>query len=134
MGFEVFQKGSAPVATVPTVTIQKRGLLSMNRAAHQMIGEADAVELLWDEERRLIGLRAASLGNPNAYPARAQNAASNKGPILVAANMFTRFIGIDTNEARRWVPKLEDEILCIDLNEAGQKATSNRNATSSADA
>jgi hypothetical protein len=40
--------------------------------------------------------------------------------------LFTRYIGLDTSEARRWVPTLEEGILCIDLSEPGQKVTSNR--------
>jgi hypothetical protein len=132
MGFEVYEKGSAPVATVPTVTIQKRGLMSMNRAAYALIGSPEGLELLWDADRNVIGLRPAELTNPNAYPARAQNSSSDKGPILVAAGMFTKYIKIDTSEARRWVPKVEDGILCIDLNEPAQRATGNRSGSNAA--
>lgn len=129
MGFEIFQKGSAPVSTVPSVTIQKRGLLSLNRAAVSLMvgggsdGEIpEAVELLWDSERRVIGIRPAPLTNPNAYPLRPQGQ-KPAGPFLIAGTMFTKFIGIDTSEARRWVPKLEDDILVIDLNaESGMVA------------
>ncbi len=38
MAFEVFKKGSAPISSVPSVTVQKRGLISMNRSAHVLIG------------------------------------------------------------------------------------------------
>lgn len=126
MGFEVYQKGSAPLPTVPTVTVQKRGLISLNRAAHGLIGDAEAVELLWDPERRVIGLRPATLANQNAYPVRVQNVGSNKGPMLVAANLFTQYIGLDTTVAKRWTPSVEDGILVIDLATPGVVATSNR--------
>lgn len=126
LGFEVFQKGSAPVATVPSVTIQKRGLMSLNRAAHRLLDSAEAVELLWDSERRVIGIRPAPIESPNAYPARPQSAVSDKGPILIAGSLFTRFIGLDTSQAQRWVPSVEDGILCIDLNAPAQRVTSNR--------
>lgn len=133
MGFEVFEKSSAPISTVPAATIQKRGLISLNRSAYQMLGSPEAVELLWDAERKIIGFRPAPLENPNAYPVRPQSTKSDKGPVLIAGNLFTRYIGLDTSEARRWVPALENNILCIDLNTPGQKVTSNRSrrATSS---
>ena len=126
MAFKVFEKGSAPVATVPSATIQKRGMISLNRAAFNLIGAPSAVQLLWDEERRVIGLQAAAIDSPNAYPARPQSAKADKGPVLIAGSLFTRFIGLDTSDAHRWVPAVEDGILCIDLNKPGQKVLSNR--------
>jgi hypothetical protein len=129
MPFEVFKKSSAPVSTVPSVTIQKRGLMSLNRAAYRLLGEPEAVELLWDRERRVIGIRSAALRSPDAYPARPQSARPDRGPILVAGSMFTRYIGLDTTEAKRWVPELEQDILCIDLKVEGQPVSSNRSGT-----
>lgn len=126
MGFIVYEKGSAPVATVPTLTIQKRGLLSINRAAYELMGQPDAVELLWDADRRVIGLRGAPVDGPNSYPVRAQSANSTKGPLLIAGSLFTRFIGLDTSEATRWVPEMEGDVLCVDLNKPHQRAASNR--------
>ncbi len=125
MAFEVFQKGSAPVSTVPSATIQKRGIISLNRAAFDLIGKPPAIELLWDNDRRVIGLRPAPLESPNAYPARPQSS-SGKGPILIAGSLFTKYIGVGTSEAARYVPTLEDGILCIDLSTPGQRVTSNR--------
>jgi hypothetical protein len=129
MAFEVFKKSSAPVPSVPSVTIQKRGLMSLNRAAYELIDTPEAIELLWDSERRVIGMRAAALENPDAYPARPQNSQSNRGPILIAGNLFTRYIGLDTSSAKRWVPQLEDGILTIDLTVEGQPVSSNRRGT-----
>jgi hypothetical protein len=126
VAFKVFEKGSAPIQTVPSITIQKRGLISMNRAAHSLIGSAEAVELLWDEERRVIGLRPTEIGNVNGYPVRPQVTNSSKGPLLIAGNLFTKFIGLDTSEARRWTPKMEDEVLCIDVSTPGGRVNSNR--------
>jgi hypothetical protein len=131
VAFEVFQKGSAPVPTIPAATIQKRGLISLNRAAFALIDGAKAVELLWDPDRRVIGFRPCALDSPNAYPVRPQSSKTDKGPVLIAGNLFTRYIGLDTSEARRYKPQLEDGILCIDLNMEGQKVTSNRNRSAS---
>ena len=134
MAFEVFEKNSAPRSNVPTATIQKRGLISLNHAAYEMVGSPEAVELLWDADRRVIGLRPASPTSVNAYPARSQSQAKpERGPFLVAGSLFTRYIGLDTSEAFRWVPTIEDGILCIDLNTPGQRVRSNRAKGAAAD-
>lgn len=132
MGFELFQKGSAPVATVPSVTIQKRGLFSLNDAAAQLLGDPEAVQFLWDAQKRLIALRAARLDEPNAYPLREQNPTKRRpdgkrGARLAAGTLFTKFIGLDTTIARRWIPRIEDSMLVIDLNEEGALVVGNRN-------
>ncbi len=129
MPFEVFKKASAPIPTVPSVTVQKRGLISLNRAAYALIGSPDAVELLWDADDQRIGLRPSALESPDAYPARPQTPDSSRGPILIAGNLFTRYIGLDTSSAKRWVPQVEDGILIIDLNVEGQPVSSNRRGT-----
>lgn len=130
MGFEVFEKKSAPLAKVPSVTIQRRGLISLNRAAYALIDNPEAVVLLWDQERRVIGLKPAPIEDQNAYPARPQTPKSDKGPVMVAGSLFTQYYKIDTAESYRWVPTVVDGILCIDISKPGQKVTSNRSAPS----
>jgi hypothetical protein len=107
---------------------EKKGLIALNRSAYALIGDPEAVELLWDADRKVIGVRAAELVNPNAYPARPQSSNTTKGPVLVAGTKFTQFIGMDTSRAMRWVPTVEDNILCIDISKPGQLASSNRTA------
>lgn len=134
MGFEVFRKTSAPLGKVPSVTIQKRGLISMNRAAHALIDETEHVELLFDAERQVIGLRPTDASNPDAYPVRSQNTGRDSGPVLVAGGMFTRFYKIDTEVSRRWTsPGTEDGVLVIPLDDPGARVvTGNRAAPAAA--
>lgn len=126
MGFQVYEKGSAPVASTPSVTIQKKGLISINRAAFELAGRPEGVELLWDPDEKLIALRPAFLDNPNAYPVRSQNKEAERGPWLIAGTLFTQYIKLDTSEAFRWVPTLRDDLLVIDVGKPGQRAVSNR--------
>lgn len=129
MGFKVFEKGSAPVSTVPTVTIQKRGLFSLNEAAFALLRNPAAVQFLWDEENRLIAIQAAKLEDPNAYPTRHQgsaNTSQKRGAVLIAGTMFTKFIGLDTSIAKRWVPEHDGDLLIVDLNKPSQTVVSNR--------
>lgn len=132
MGFEVFQKGSAPIAGVPSVTIQKRGLFSLNDAASKLIEDPAAIHFLWDPEERLIALRPVPAEDPNAYPVREQipskaRPGGRRGACLIAGSMFTKFIGLDTSVARRWVPRLSEGMLLVDLKEEGQVVVANRN-------
>lgn len=129
MGFKVFEKGSAPAPTIPTVTIQKRGMFSLNGAAFSSIHEPEAVQFLWDEENRLIAIQAAKLTDPNAYPTRRQGPAGapqKRGIVLIAGTMFTKFIGIDVSVAKRWVPERDGDMLIVDLNKPAQTVASNR--------
>jgi hypothetical protein len=112
MAFEVFDKRSAPMQGTPSVTLQKRGILSINAAAHALIGKADVVELLFDAERRVMALRPAA-PSPTAYQVRGP---SKTGQVLLSVTAFTHAFGIDTEDSRRYEPFVEDGMLCIDLN------------------
>lgn len=131
MAFEVFDKGSAPTKSVPAVTIQKRGLFSLNDAAYKLLGEPEYIAFLYDSEEKLIALKPTEETDLNGYPARRQTPAGGSkkasGPVLVAGSMFTRFIDMDTSKARRWTPELRDGMLIIDRKTEGALVISNRN-------
>lgn len=125
MPFEVFDKRMTPLAKAPSVTIQKRGVISMNKAAHDLVDNAETVELLFDRDRQVMALRAADDSSPHAYAVRS---GSKRGPgqAIVSATAFTAHYGIDTTATRRWKPFVEDGMLCVDLSEAGTVITGNR--------
>jgi len=124
MPFEVFDKRNAPLAKSPSVTIQKRGIFSINKTAHKMIGEAETVELLFDKENQVIGLRPANM-SPNAYAIRPQSARAT-GQAILSATAFTQYYDIDTSVSRRWEPSVKDGILCIDLKGPSAEVRGNR--------
>jgi hypothetical protein len=125
MGFEVFDKRMTPLAKAPSVTIQKRGVISLNKAAHDLVGNAETVELLYDRDRNVMALRATDDSSPHAYAVRA---GSQRGPgqAIVSATAFTAHYGIDTTATRRWKPFVEDGMLCVDLAQEGTVITGNR--------
>lgn len=125
MAFEVFDKRMAPLAKSPAITIQKRGIFSINKVAHQMIGEADTVELLYDKEARVIGIRPVEGTPPHAYTMRPQ---SNRGTgqTILSATAFTQYYDIDTTVSRRWEPYKEGDMLCINLNSKSTVIRGNR--------
>ncbi|GGG60630.1 hypothetical protein GCM10011374_24380 [Kocuria dechangensis] len=125
MGFEVFDKRMTPLAKAPSVTIQKRGVISLNKAAHDLIGNAETVELLYDRDRNVVALRAADDFCPHAYAVRS-GSKNGPGQAIVSATAFTAHYGIDTTATRRWKPFTEDGMLCVDLTLQGTVITGNR--------
>jgi hypothetical protein len=123
--FESFSKRLVPTKATPLVTIQKRGAMSLNRAAYHAIESPKAVELLYDRVHSIIGLRPIEIDADNAYPVRP--ATTSAGPFVISAMAFSHFYEIDTTLTRRWPAYVEDGVLCIDLiNGAGIPVTSNR--------
>lgn len=124
MPFEVFDKRNAPLAKSPSVTIQKRGIFSINKTAHKLIDEAETVELLFDKENQVIGLRPTKM-SPHAYAIRPQSARET-GQAILSATAFTQYYDIDTSVSRRWEPYVEDGVLCINLKGASSVVRGNR--------
>ncbi|GGG71953.1 hypothetical protein GCM10011374_40870 [Kocuria dechangensis] len=128
MGFEVFDKRMTPLAKAPSVTIQKRGVISLNKAAHDLIDNAQTVELLYDRDRNVVALRPADDSAPHAYAVRS-GSKNGPGQAIVSATAFTQHYGIDTAATRRWKPFTEDGMLCVDLTVEGTLITGNRAKT-----
>ena len=129
MPFEVFDKRMTPLAKAPSVTLQKRGVISLNKAAHDLVGNAETVELLYDRDRKVMALRAADDSSPHAYAVR-NGSKRGPGQAIVSATAFTQHYGIDTTATRRWKPFMEEGMLCVDLSEEGTVITGNRTKTS----
>lgn len=128
MAFEVFDKRFAPLQRAPAVTIQKRGIISLNQAAHALIGSPKVVELLYDRDEKIVGIRPSSEDVPHAYAFRPQGgvAKGETAPVVVAGTAFVQYYGIDVTVSRRWTPNLQDGILCVDLKEPGTPVVGNR--------
>ncbi|CEG87485.1 Putative uncharacterized protein [Propionibacterium freudenreichii] len=109
MGFEVFDKRNAPLKKAPSLTIQRRGIIAMNSAAHAMLGNAEIVDLLFDKERRVMAIRPTKM-SPHAYALRLNK---RSGQALLSAAAFVKFYNIDTTVSRRYEPFKEADMLCV---------------------
>jgi len=123
MGFEIFKKRMAPLAKAPSVTIQKKGIFSINRAAHNLINAPDTVELLFDREARIIAMRPSE--ESHAYAIRPQTNRGT-GQVLMSASAFTQYYDIDTLVSRRYKPYEQDGMLCIEVEGANVEVIGNR--------
>lgn len=119
-GFEVFDKRTAKSPKVPYVTLQRRGLISLNQGAFEGLNGAEAVELLYNRSERVIGLRPVDPESPRSFPVRQQNRGHS---YLVAGQAFTNHYGIDTSTARRYLATFRNGMLLVDLKQSGADAT-----------
>lgn len=114
--FETFRKALVPLGRQPNVTIQRRGTITLNAAAFAALNEPEAVELLFDGDDSVLGLRAVPADVEHAAFVRPSNPNGHgNGPYVISAMAFLRHYQIDTSEARRWHARLQRDILCIDL-------------------
>ncbi len=111
--FEEFDRQAPPVATDPTFTIQTRGIISLNRASFDAMGQPEAIKLLFDRASRIIGFRPVPVGTANAYVVRRQGESPT---FLIAGTAFCHHYGIDTSQTRRYLAQAYDDIWGIDLN------------------
>lgn len=129
MGFELFDKRQAPMRGAPSVTVQKRGIISINGAAHALIDRAMVVELMFDRERKVMALRPAE-PSTRSYELRKP---SPSGQTLLSATAFTQAYDINTSVSRRFEPFVEEGMLCIAVEGPSTVVQSNRTKNQSAD-
>jgi hypothetical protein len=123
MSFEVFNRRSAPLAKAPSLTIQKRGTFSMNKAAHRMINEPESVELLFDRDSQIVAIRPSN--EAHAYTLRTQGK-SDTGQVVLSGAAFTKYYDIDTSVSRRFKPYEQEGMLCVDLRGESSEVVGNR--------
>lgn len=123
--FETFRKTMVALKREPTVTVQKRGTMSLNKAAQVMLGAPAAVELLYDATARTVGLRPVSARADHGYCLRSSTG-NDTGPFVISAMAFLHFYDIYPDETLRWAAYLADDVLCINLDDPAVPVTSNR--------
>jgi hypothetical protein len=121
MVFEAFKKNRMPSKGQPAITIQKRGALSLNNAAFEAIGSPSFVELLYDREERLIGMRKSDEGTSHAYAVRGTGI--NQATRVVSGKAFLAYYDIPREVARRWNAEERDGMLIIDLKQPGTEVS-----------
>ena len=116
MPFETFTR-QRKADRQPYVTMQKKGVISLNKAAFDALEQPDSVELLYDSESRLVALRKVDSSVEHAYQVRAP--VENHATWLVSGAAFVSYYEIDNSESIRRPARLEEDLLIIDLNHPG---------------
>lgn len=125
--FEVFKKRTPPPPAQATITIQGRGILSLNRTAYDLLGHPKAVELLFDPAERIMGLRAVDVAGEDSYPLR--SAGKTDTTFLVSAVAFTKYYDLPRDSSRRYEAYMDGDVLCVNMSEPGEVVSSNRKGT-----
>lgn len=116
MPFETFTR-QRRTGRQPFVTIQKKGVISLNGAAFEALDSPDSVELLYDAEASLVGLRKVDSSLPHSYQVRAP--VENHATYLISGAAFMSYYEIDNSRSVRRPARLEGDLLVIDLNDPG---------------
>lgn len=121
--FKSFDRRTVPITTQPMATLQRGGLMSINRASFDALGSPAAVELLYDEKARAIALRAIDPKSLKAYGVRQQG--TGKSYMLSATRLCSHH-HIDTTESRRYQAIVEGDMLIFELDKSVGVVTGTR--------
>ncbi|MBP9664539.1 MAG: hypothetical protein KBD94_07940 [Pyrinomonadaceae bacterium] len=67
--WEVFQgRPNGVDRSAPRVTLGPKGIFLLNAVAVEALGSPEAVELMFDKGRGMVGFRAVDRGRQNAFP------------------------------------------------------------------
>ena len=97
----------------PTVSIQKSGAVTWNQSAHDAMGRPELVEILFDQDRSMLGLRPAERSEGSFRVRRL----GPQNTWITSARGALRRIGLLPENAFRQVAKQEDSVLAIDVSE-----------------
>jgi len=122
--FEVFTKRGSSTPTEPTVTLHKSGSMAMSKPAFDALGCPAWIELLFDRDERVMGIRPAEPGTAHAYPIR--HTEGNPGQWLMSGLAFIKYYGLHDGTTRRYRATMDDGILCVDLKVEPEKTIGNR--------
>ena len=76
----------------PRVTLDSRGVLLLNKLAYDALGMPSAVKLLYDEDRRVIGLKPEDIRRANAFPVKLKDKYHNR---RISISPFCKHFGLD---------------------------------------
>lgn len=103
-------------------SLNKQGILVLNRIAHEQMGRPEAVVLLYDPRYKVIGLKPASPERPNAYPLRQRYKSGRNGDRGMLAVYATGFFKLhDLRPVCTLAfddPKFESGVLELELRSA----------------
>jgi hypothetical protein len=92
------------------VSLRVGGVIGINKTTDQMWGKPDAARLMFDRERRRIGIAPASPDDPRAWRDLGRLGGAN-----INAKRFFEYYGIMPAETRRYTPKFIEGVLIIEL-------------------
>ena len=95
------------------ISINRRNTITLNRRAMKLLGGAEAVLLVFDEQNSIIGLIESNLRNDEAFPLRCKEGRAWE----IYASPFCRHFNISVDYTERFIdPEMDsDGILRLNL-------------------
>jgi len=104
------------------VTLSEQAAGDVARPAGRAIPEA--VELYFDREERVVGIRAVPRGTPHSFAARKQRHGATV--VFTALSFFTHYAIDLGGVSRRFPASMKGDILCLNLNGESEVITGPR--------
>jgi hypothetical protein len=125
LNLELFDHtGASKADKRPYISLQVRGSFQINRAAYELMGKPQAIHLLYDRERSIVGFRPAKEGERASYTVRTPNPST----FSVSGQAFVNHYELELTQTRRYVAERYGDVVIIDLNKPD--AISSRKAKS----
>jgi hypothetical protein len=112
MAFEVYDRKNlhtAPSKLDPVGTIRSNGDLTISPEAYELMGEPKQVELLYDPQNKIVGMRESE--EYHAY----RVARTTCGWKLISMKSMLKFYGITVTESTRYNITVRDGVAQINL-------------------
>ena len=119
MGWETFKRGTRPAPGEPAISIAPPGRIGLNVAVVKNIilpNKFKFALLMYDRERRLIGIKFTKQSNPDAYPLMVSARGSSS---TLAGTAFVKTFGIPYDKTTKYRAKYDDktQTLIADLSQ-----------------
>lgn len=109
--FKVFAGKAKKNSPNPLVSIQVRGVLTLNKAALDQLGEPEYVHLLYSDAGE-VAIQATTADSPLAYQLR-QNGKNDTGTRVISAKAFFDAVGVDYSKTRPVKMTIEEDGLGV---------------------
>ena len=94
------------------VSLNSKKVFVLNPKAYQALGSPDAVKLFFDEGRKIIGMRAATTEQPNAFTLKR---CAGRHQMIYAATFCTHF-GIRVEGTVKFLnPEMDGDMLTLEI-------------------
>ncbi len=111
----MYEKGLNRKSGKQTVSVYVAGTMTISRAAVEAIN-SDAVVFLYDDTRKLIGIRAAKPDDKNAFSMKAREGQTARN---VSARGFLRYHGLTVDKPTTCPARMEGDVLTFSLDKGG---------------
>ena len=102
---------------VPRVTLNKKCIFLLNKAAFDALGEPEAVKIFYDKRNNAIGLGKADMEQDNAFPVKQKDKYSNR--VICASPACVNFgIRPEKTIVFNRIEFDHDEIMSLDFDRA----------------